>query len=333
MNYKLPAEYHLQKEILISLPKLSKSWYSDMPSVENTLLSITDYISKSGQCVILTSCETERIQNILKTKFHNNFANIQFLDYEVDDIWVRDYGVLSLADNSDESRVIYKYCDFQFNGWGGKFPADLDNQFNIKLIECLNQKSEQYNYILEGGAIESDGNGLSLTTSQVLFNNNRNSQYTNEENINKLKEYLHINQLVIFDHGYLEGDDTDGHIDTLVRFAPDNHIIYTNTGNAGFVKEVHDKLLAINKNYKFVELPLPEKKLYCLDSGENLPMNYTNFLITNKLVLVPIYNDSQDNYALESIQKVFKSRKVIGINCEALIHGRGVIHCATMQLY
>jgi agmatine/peptidylarginine deiminase len=238
--------------------------------------------------------------------------------------------------------------DFNFNGWGLKFRADKDNLITSKLYDMGIFSSEceyenKLGFVLEGGSIESDGLGTLLTTSSCLFSKNRNGELTEEEIINYLKNNLGAKRILMLNNGYLAGDDTDGHIDTLARFCNPKTIAYVKCTDEK--DEHYDSLKAMEEElkeytvidsngsdncekYELIPLPMPEPIYY---KGERLPATYANVLILNDAVLLPIYKNKKDNEALEILKSVFTEREIIPIDCNILIRQHGSLHSVTMQ--
>ena len=231
--------------------------------------------------------------------------------------------------------------DFRFNGWGEKFAADKDNRINHTLYNKGVFSGERVDYddfVLEGGSIESDGRGTVLTTSVCLMAPHRNQPMTQAEVEAVLKERLCARKIVWFDHGQLIGDDTDGHIDTIVRICPDNTLLYVgcddeNDPQYADLKALENQLKqaadADGKPYRLLKLPMPDA-LY--DNGDRLPATYANFLIINGAVIVPTYNqESNDTRALELVAEAFPGYDIIGIDSQTIVRQHGSIHCLTMQ--
>jgi agmatine/peptidylarginine deiminase len=194
--------------------------------------------------------------------------------------------------------------------------------------------------VLEGGSLESDGKGTILTTSECLLSKNRNEHLSKVQIEQHLKENFGAERILWLNHGYLAGDDTDSHIDTLARFCDDKTIVYV--GCEDQEDEHFEALRQMKKElqqfrdfegnpYKLIEVPLPDA---CFDTdGNRLPATYANFTIINGAVLVPVYGVSQDKTAMEILQGCFPDRKVIGVNCRILIEQHGSLHCVTMQYH
>ena len=250
------------------------------------------------------------------------------------DTWARDHGFITVEEDS----VLF-LLDFKFNGWGEKFEAALDNEINKHLYEqglVKGTYEDHLDFVLEGGSIESDGKGTVFTTECCLMAPHRNQPLTKEEIEERLKEWLGAERIVWLQHGSLIGDDTDGHIDTLVRICPNDTLLYTGGDKdhpdlAEMEKELQDLQTLDGKPYRLLKLPLP-RPIY--DDGDRLPATYANYLIINGAVLVPTYNQPDlDQEAMDVIQQAFPDREIVGIDCCAVIKQHGSLHCCTMQYY
>ena len=250
------------------------------------------------------------------------------------DTWARDHGFITVEEDS----VLF-LLDFKFNGWGEKFEAALDNEINKHLYEqglVKGTYEDHLDFVLEGGSIESDGKGTVFTTECCLMAPHRNQPLTKEEIEERLKEWLGAERIVWLQHGSLIGDDTDGHIDTLVRICPNDTLLYTGGDKdhpdlAEMEKELQDLRTLDGKPYRLLKLPLP-RPIY--DDGDRLPATYANYLIVNGAVLVPTYKQPDlDQEAMDVIQQAFPDREIVGIDCCAVIKQHGSLHCCTMQYY
>ena len=250
------------------------------------------------------------------------------------DTWARDHGFITVEEDS----VLF-LLDFKFNGWGEKFEAALDNEINKHLYEqglVKGTYEDHLDFVLEGGSIESDGKGTVFTTECCLMAPHRNQPLTKEEIEERLKEWLGAERIVWLQHGSLIGDDTDGHIDTLVRICPNDTLLYTGGDKdhpdlAKMEKELQDLQTLDGKPYRLLKLPLP-RPIY--DDGDRLPATYANYLIVNGAVLVPTYKQPDlDQEAMDVIQQAFPDREIVGIDCCAVIKQHGSLHCCTMQYY
>ena len=271
-------------------------------------------------------------------------------DIPHNDTWARDHGFITVEETSglrpQTSDLIL--LDFCFNGWGEKFEAALDNQINKHLFDkgiVKGQYESHLDFVLEGGSIESDGKGTVFTTTCCLMAPHRNQPLTQQEIEARLKEYLGAERIVWINHGSLIGDDTDGHIDTLVRICPDDTLLYTGGDNdhpdlALMEEELKTLRTLDGRPYRLLKLPLPRPIYEKVQSSkfkvqsERLPATYANYLVINGAVLVPTYNQPDlDAEAMRIIQQAFPDREIVGIDCCAVIKQHGSLHCCTMQYY
>jgi agmatine deiminase len=253
------------------------------------------------------------------------------------DTWARDFGPITVFENGSPLLL-----DFGFNAWGLKFPADLDNRItaNLARIGAFGHCPVHVpGLILEGGSLDSDGNGTLLTTSACLLSPNRNPHLDRAGIEQALCDHLGARRVLWLEHGALAGDDTDAHIDTLARFCPDDTIVHVCCDNpadehcaelTAMATELRTFRTVRGAPYRLVPLPWPQP---CHDAdGHRLPATYANFLAINEAVLVPTYNVPQDATALQILAEVFPDREIIGIDCRPLIVQHGSLHCVTMQI-
>ena len=332
---RLPAEWESFGAILLSWPHEDSDWAYMLEEVTTCYIDIVKAIIQETDVIIVApdiDIPKKQLSNLDQSR-------IKYLEIPTNDTWARDFGVITTCDN--EGNFILN--DFQFNGWGLKFASNKDNLITRAMIE---QKAITgvYNncmgFALEGGSIESDGNGLILTTSECLLSPNRNGDLSKEEIEQYLTTIFGIKKMLWLDYGFLEGDDTDSHIDTLARIAPNGTIVYVGTDD---VSDIHYEALQSMKQqlmqfttleenpFNLIELPLPDP-IYDED-GYRLPATYANFLIMDKSVIMPIYNQPQkDLLATQIMQIAFPNHKIITVDCNALIKQHGSLHCVTMQL-
>ena len=257
------------------------------------------------------------------------------LPFTSNDTWARDHGFITVEE-FDGTKVL---LDFQFNGWGQKFAAELDNQINRQLYEqeLVEGRYESHlDFVLEGGSIESDGRGTIFTTRCCLMAPHRNQPLTQQQIDDRLKQYLGAERVVWLEHGSLIGDDTDGHIDTLVRICPDDTILYTGgDGDHPDLDDMERELQTLRtldgQPYRLLKLPLP-RPIY--DDGDRLPATYANYLVVNGAVLVPTYNQPDlDQETMRVVGQAYPDREIVGIDCRPVIRQHGSLHCCTMQYY
>jgi agmatine deiminase len=253
------------------------------------------------------------------------------------DTWARDFGPITVF--QDGAPLL---LDYGFNGWGLKFRACYDNQVTARLQASGafgNSPREVPGLVLEGGSLESDGAGTLLTTSACLLEANRNPHLDRTQLEQQLRQQLGADRVLWLEHGYLAGDDTDCHVDTLARLAPGDCIIYQSCDDPA--DEHFTELTAMaaelaalrtRAGLPFTLLPLPWPKACYADDGHRLPATYANFLILNGAVLVPVYNSTRDESALSVLSRAFPDRQIIAVPCRPLIEQHGSLHCITMQL-
>lgn len=325
----MPAEWERQSAVQLTMPNEHTDWAPILPDILSVYEEMAREISKR-----------ERLLVVAPHELSLPIVNYQLSIVNYDDTWARDHGFITVEESTSHlSPLTIKLLDFKFNGWGEKFPADLDNQINRHLYEqgvVEGVYEDHLDFVLEGGSIESDGKGTIFTTRCCLMAPHRNQPLTQAEIEARLKEYLGAERIVWLQHGSLIGDDTDGHIDTLMRICPDDTIIYTGGD------EQHPDLLKMEKElqalrtiegkpYRLLKLPLP-RPIY--DEDYRLPATYANYLVINEAVLVPTYGQSDlDAEAIRIIGEAFPDREIIGINCLPVIWQHGSLHCCTMQYY
>lgn len=262
---------------------------------------------------------------------------LQVFQVPNDDVWARDHGPITII---RDGHLVH--LDFIFNGWGEKFPAERDNALTGRLagMGALHAAVEPVDFVLEGGALEVDGEGTLLTTERCLLAKTRNPRLSKTEIEDLLKLKFGLQRVLWLRHGDLIGDDTDGHVDTIARFCDAHTIAYQacedrSDPHYADLAALAEELAALRDHrgrpYKRVPLPLPAA-IFDADSGRRLPAGYANFLIVNGAVLVPVYGDALDREALHRLRPCFPKREVIGIDCRALIQQYGGLHCVTMQL-
>lgn len=334
-SYFFPPEWYKQSAIQLTWPHFGTDWDYMLEEIITCYVKIARTMLKYQNLLIV--CRDASAVKLQLQIDESLLKNLKLVELPTNDTWARDHGGISVFEG--DKKLLF---DFTFNGWGLKFASNLDNQINRGLFaKNIFEKDVQYinkkDFVLEGGALESDGKGTLLTTSECLLSPNRNSSYTKEEVEAYLKENLGLDRVLWLDHGYLAGDDTDSHIDTLARYCDEHTIAYVKCTDE---TDEHYKALALMEEqlrgftdfegnpYKLIELPMADKVIV---DGERLPATYANFLIMNEVVIVPFYNTAKDQIALEALQTAFPNREVIGIDCSAIIKQHGSLHCITMQ--
>ncbi len=329
----LPPEWYPQSGIQLTWPHEETDWAYMLDEVRECFINIANEITKLEKLLIVAP-EPEDVKKQLEGKI--NIDNVIFMQSETNDTWARDHGAITMMDGNSPALL-----DFTFNGWGLKFASDQDNLITRRGIKQSLLKGRYENhlgFVLEGGSIESDGIGTVLTTSECLLSPNRNGQKNQVEIEEYLRSVLHLERVLWLDYGYLAGDDTDSHIDTLARFCSSKVIAYVKCTDES---DVHYEALSkmeeqlktfktiAGKPYQLLALPMADKIVV---DGERLPATYANFLILNGAVLCPTYAQPEnDQKAIEVLKEAFPDREIIGVDCRALIKQHGSLHCVTMQ--
>ncbi|GGW83404.1 agmatine deiminase family protein [Alteromonas halophila] len=318
--------------IMLAWPHIETDWSPWLEAARNTYVNVIAAINRYHAGVILL-CAPQDIQDV-KSRLADN-ARVLIVPASYNDTWVRDYGFLTCgAPNSDDTECVP--VEFRFNGWGEKFDATQDNMANQRYFSQLCQAPMHSSpVVMEGGALEIDENGHLITTSQCLLNPKRNGAMSLERYAATLREMLGCKQVTVLTNGHLEGDDTDGHIDTLVRFTPNRGLVIQAADNRPDDSH-HPGLTALCEEcsahfpeHQQFRLPLPQ--MYN-EEGERLPASYANFLICNRAVLLPVYGQPEDSLAIDVIQRAFPDHIVEPIDCSVLVRQFGSLHCISMQV-
>lgn len=332
------AEWEPVEAILMALPDEKTDWNYMLDKVRECYKRIITAFTDAGLRILLLCHSREDAE-----KFISDITNRRFIlpvDMDFNDTWTRDYGPLAV-ERYGRNRAL----DFGFNGWGLKFASDKDNLVNLHLKEKYLTLPEQYrnerDFILEGGSVESDGAGTVMTTTRCLTSPNRNGGKSKQQLNEILEDRLGASHVLWLDYGYLAGDDTDSHIDTLARLAPENTIVFTGCRD---VDDDHfEELLKMRAQltlfrtpygdpYNLVELPFPDPVFD--DEGERIPATYTNYLVAGNHIFMPIYGQpAKDTLACQTIRIAYPQHEVVPVDCLALLYQHGSLHCATMQLH
>jgi len=328
----MPAEWEKQQCVVMSFPHEETDWAEgDLNEALSPFIRIAQAIAYKEAVYIVCKDKSKIASMFCFTR------NMTFIEIPTNDTWIRDYGYISVKEDGEK-----RLLDFTFDGWGGKFEASLDNSVNT----VLHQKGymgitplEQIDFVLEGGSIESDGEGTLLTTAECLCNPNRNGGLSKKELEKKLKIYVGAEHILWLDYGYLVGDDTDSHIDTLARFVNKETIVYVMCDNKE--DEHYESLQKMKTQLQsfrtkegkpYTLVPLPMTDAIYNDKHERFPATYANFLICNDALVYPSYGDKNDTIVHEIFKELFPKKEIIPINCLKLIEQGGSLHCSTMQV-
>lgn len=333
----LPAEWHEQCAVQLTWPHEDTDWQPILEEVTRCYVDMAREISARVHLIIITPAPA-RVRWVLQAELPaESLQRTTIVQAPTNDTWARDHGFITLL-SPEGPRLL----DFQFNGWGQKFKADLDNQICRRMNEqhiLQGTYEDHLDFVLEGGSIESDGQGTILTTSQCLLAPHRNQPLSQAEIEERLLRSLHADRILWLDHGYLAGDDTDSHVDTLARLCPGDTIAYvqcTDTEDEHYdaLRRMEEQLRTFRTpdGHPYRLIPLPMAHPAFDEDGERLPVTYANFLITNRAVLMPTYGHPDlDEQARQQLAKAFPDREIVGIDCQPLIIQHGSLHCCTMQ--
>lgn len=334
MRYRLPAEWEPQSIVMLTWPHQNTDWAPYLDEITRTYVEMVNAITQYEKLLVVTPNPVEVGATLSKHLSNRQMAQVIISHCKTNDTWARDHGPITLIGTENDGQEKLLCLDFRFNGWGEKFPAELDNKITRQVFKELLEDevlkgdigSGNDDFVLEGGSIESDGKGTVFTTECCLMAPNRNQPLTKEEVELELLLRLKAKRIIWLQHGALAGDDTDGHIDTTVRIAPEDTILFNYPADK---KELEGLRTVDGKQYRLMELPLPIVEY----DGEKLPATYANFLIINGAVIVPTYNiPDMDAKACEIIQTAFPDRKIIAIDATTIVRQHGSIHCCTMQV-
>lgn len=356
-HYILPAEWHRQAFVQLTWPHEDTDWRPYLDDINDTFVQIAKAVTNYEPLVVAAK-HPDVVRELLETSLsQQELERVSIVECDNNDTWARDHAFITLVpndgaarnsqttDGDDGAKAIApcRLLDFRFNGWGEKFAAEKDNLINHTMydkggLNALGERVDYDDFVLEGGSVESDGRGTVLTTSMCLMAPHRNQPLTQHEVEAVLKERLAARKVVWLDHGQLIGDDTDGHIDTIVRIAPDNTLLYVGCDNpddeqfadfCALEEQLRSVTDADGKPFRLLRLPMPDA-IY--DGDDRLPATYANFLIVNGAVIVPTYaQDDNDARALSIVAEAFPGYDIIGIDSRTIIRQHGSIHCLTMQ--
>jgi agmatine/peptidylarginine deiminase len=332
---RFPAEWEPQSAVLLAWPHAGTDWGPRLAAVESSYVALAAAIARFQPVLVCVADEAiaARAGQLLDAAdIPASRRRLIRIDY--DDTWLRDSGPISLLDGSG-----FRLLDFRFTGWGGKFEAGRDDRLVAGLVErgaFRNARHQPVDFALEGGAIETDGRGTLLTTWRCLHERHPGLDRATLDA--RLSESLVQQRVLWLDHGYLEGDDTDAHIDTLARFASADAIVYQacddpSDSHYAELRAMAAELAALRtvegQPYRLFALPWAQP---VIDGERRLAASYANFLIINGAVLMPAYDDPADAAAAEVLAAAFADREIVSLPCRSLIWQNGSLHCVTMQL-
>lgn len=334
-GYSFPAEWAEQEAMWLSWPHKEASWPGKIETIYKPYSEFIKAVAEDQKVRINVADEAMKNFALRHLEAVNaNLANVEFYFHETNDAWCRDHGPAFVINKTEKKKAV---VDWDYNAWGGKYPPfDLDDVIPTKIANHFGLPLFTPPIVMEGGSVEFNGAGTVLTTTSCLLNENRNPHLTKEQIEQYLKEFYGQEQVLWLGDGIV-GDDTDGHIDDITRFVNEDTVLTVveeNPEDENY-QPLQENLEALKKmtlldgrKLNIVELPMPAPVIY---EDTRLPASYANFYIANKVVVVPIFNDKNDERALQIIQSCFPGRKVIGINSVDIIWGLGSFHCLSQQ--
>jgi agmatine deiminase len=336
LGYYFPAEFALHRATWLSWPHKEASWPGKIHTIYPNYSLFIKELTKSELVCINVNDEAMKLFAIdCLNKARVDLSRVTFYLNPTNDAWCRDHGPAFLINPDAEQKKVI--VDWNYNAWGNKYPPyDLDDVIPTRIAEHLGLPVYHPGIIMEGGSVEFNGEGTVLTSTCCLLNENRNPHLKKEDIEKYLHEYYGATQVLWVEEG-IEGDDTDGHIDDTVRFVNADtvlSVVEENKNDENYLllqnnlRELSKMRLASGKQLNIVELPMPKPVIY---ENQRLPASYANFYIANGSVIVPFFQCSNDDKALQVIQRCFPDRNVIGIDSTDIIWGLGSFHCLSQQ--
>ncbi len=338
-NYHPFPEWRTQGATILVWPHRYSDWTNMLNEVSACYLEMTHTISQVQNVIIIYFNQEHKLHiNKLCNKYGCNMQQIIMIKVKTNDTWVRDFGPQLLLDEKE-----YQYLDLEFNAWGEQYVYHLDNLFSEALFKAAASRQCLYRrtpLIIEGGNLEFDSSATLLTNIACIKRNMKKENINNNELIDSIKYELSVKRVLTVDVPPLSGDDTGGHIDTLARFIDDDSIIYAachDSDNPNYscllllLAQLRTLTTKQGNPYRLIPLPLP-KKLIKLDKDKFAPASYVNFVLINRGILIPMYDDEHDQLALDIFTSAYPDRKIIGINAIPLLKQSGSLHCATLHV-
>lgn len=340
-----PAEWYPQSGVQLTWPHKETDWADYLSEADDCFVRIALEILAQGEKLIIVTPEPQRIKALVHERIPSRFIPaICYYECNTNDTWARDHALLTVITEQGPELL-----DFRFNGWGQKFASNFDNMICRNMMGQSADSAKpvlnghyvpHLDFTFEGGAIESDGHGTLMTTTQCLLSANRNDMLSRQQIEERLLRYFHAERVLWLEHGYLVGDDTDSHIDTLARFCSYDTIAYvssTDTADEHYtelrlMEEQLQKFRTLSgQPYNLIPLPMPAP-IFDPSDGHRLPATYANFLIINRAVLMPTYaQPDTDTMAEMQLRRAFPHHDIVPIDCSILIRQHGSLHCSTMQ--
>ncbi|PSM51753.1 agmatine deiminase family protein [Campylobacter blaseri] len=316
------GEWEKQELIFLALPHKNSDWAEYLDEILDYYVNLVKIIAKY-QKVVLISPNKKDFE-----KYFKDVKNVEFYEIDTNDTWIRDYGAIDVLKGD---KIVAN--DFKFNAWGGKFQSQKDNEVNDKLFKNFSGKVVKHNLVLEGGSIDFNGNGIMLTTQKCLLNENRTNGLTKDDFNKIFKDIFGIKDVIWLKNGFIKGDDTDNHVDTLARFIDEQTIAYSSCEDKedehyNELKKMENELK--QTKFNLISLPIPKPIFY---DDVRLPATYANFVFVNGALIVPTYGDKNDEIVLDRLKKALPNHDVVGVDSRVLIRQNGSIHCSTQNRF
>ncbi|ECO7371165.1 agamatine deiminase [Campylobacter coli] len=315
-------EWSEQEYLMLSLPHEKSDWKPYLGEIIQAYKEFVKVTSEFQKVLLIAPNKSDFAP-------FENMTNVEFFVCDTNDTWIRDFGAIDIL---EDNRL--KALDFTFNAWGNKFQSELDNEVNSKLFkEKFNEKLTKIDFILEGGSIDFNGEGVMLTSSNCLLNENRNSHLDKSQIEAKLKEIFGLKQIIWLENGFIKGDDTDHHIDTLARFIDKNTIAYSiceDEKDEHYIPLQKMKKELEATGFNLVELPLPKPLYY---EERRLGATYANFVFVNDALIMPFYKDENDEIIRQRLAKALPKRKIIGVDARVFLRQNGSLHCSCQNRF
>ena len=335
MTTRFLPEWVPQDAVMYAWPHEDTDWAPWLDEISATYVELTAAVAQAATPLIL--CQSETHESSIRHQLGGSLADVcRFVQLPYDDTWCRDYGPLTLG-----TPTPIQLLDFQFSGWGDKYEASHDNEVNRHLSRTgrMRLPLKSIDIELEGGSVETDGDGTLMTTEACLLGGNRNEHLSREHLEESLRELFGVSRILWIKNGFLQGDDTDSHVDNLVRFASTDTLVHAVCDRPDDVhhaplqamkSELEQLTQSNGEPYRLIELPIPETQTD--ETGRRLPASYVNFLIVNHCIIMPTFSSAYDSIAQTRLQEAFPQHRILCITGSALIKQNGGPHCATMQL-
>jgi agmatine deiminase len=324
MTFRMPAEWAPHERVWIGFPSHRSHWGEPFTDAQRQMAAFANAVHDAGQGEIVHLIAGHSDAAFVASEMVVPGVHVE--QHNIGDIWLRDTGCIIACANGD--RVAR---NFGFNGWGNRYVFDGDQTIGADLAQKSNLVISDCDWVLEGGSIDVDGEGLAVTTTDCLLNPNRNPSLNRADIETRLATDLGIVRTLWLGDG-LANDHTDGHVDNLARFVAPNHLVIpqaqdANDPNAAIYADARIRAEAFGCHVT----PLPSVGRF-EQNGEAVPASYMNFYIGNSVVVVPIYGSKYDDDALAAIAGLFPDRRIVGLPADAILSGGGSFHCSSQQV-